>query len=73
MKRYIIDHFEGEKFAVCEDENLKLVDIERSKLPETAKEGDALVFENGKYRIDKKRTEEMKKEIEKLMDDVWED
>lgn len=73
MKRYIIDHFEGEKFAVCEDESLKLVDIERSKLPKSAKEGDALIYESGEYRIDKKRTEEMKKEIEKLMDDVWED
>ncbi|WP_046721435.1 DUF3006 domain-containing protein [Heyndrickxia coagulans] len=73
MKRYIIDHFEGEKFAVCEDESLKLVDIERSKLPKSAKEGDALIYENGEYRIDKKRTDEMKREIEKLMDDVWED
>ncbi|NCG67162.1 DUF3006 family protein [Bacillus coagulans] len=73
MKRYIIDHFEGEKFAVCEDESLKLVDIERSKLPKSAKEGDALIYENGEYRVDKKRTDEMKREIEKLMDDVWED
>ncbi|AJH78139.1 DUF3006 domain-containing protein [Heyndrickxia coagulans] len=73
MKRYIIDHFEGEKFAVCEDESLKLVDIERSKLPKSAKEGDALIYENGEYRIDKKRTDEMKREIEKMMDDVWED
>ncbi|MED4978126.1 DUF3006 domain-containing protein [Heyndrickxia faecalis] len=72
MKRYIIDHFE-EKFAVCEDENMKLVDIERSKLPISAKEGDALIYENGEYRVDKKRTDEMKREIEKLMDDVWED
>lgn len=73
MKRYIIDHFEGEEFAVCENESLKRVDIKRSELPKNAKEGDALIYENGKYKIDKKRTEEMKKEIEKLMDDVWED
>ncbi|MED0661402.1 DUF3006 domain-containing protein [Geobacillus thermodenitrificans] len=30
--KYIIDRFEG-KWTVCEDENCKMVDIEKSKLP----------------------------------------
>ena len=44
--RYIIDHFE-EKFAVCEDEKGNLVDIKKREIPETAQEGDVLIYKNG--------------------------
>ena len=61
--RYIIDHFE-EKFAVCEDEKGNLVDIKKSEIPETAQEGDVLIYKNGKYIVDKSETEKLRKEIE---------
>lgn len=70
--RYIIDHFE-ENFAVCEDESGELIDIERKKIPNKAQEGDVLLLKNGKYVLDKKQTEKMRKEIEDLMDELWED
>lgn len=70
--RYIIDHFE-EKFAVCEDEKGNLVDIKKSEISETAQEGDVLIYKNGKYIVDKSETEKLRKEIEDLMNEVWED
>ncbi|WP_020155819.1 DUF3006 domain-containing protein [Caldibacillus debilis] len=70
--KYIIDHFE-EKFAVCEDPEGRLVDIERSKIPKEAKEGDVLICKNGRFAVDKKQTEKLRREIERLMEEVWED
>ena len=44
--KYIIDRFEG-KWAVCEAEDGKMIDIEKSKLPKNARAGDVIVQENG--------------------------
>jgi hypothetical protein len=70
--KYIIDRFEGD-LAVCEAEDGKLVDIEKSKLPKNAEVGDVLVLENGKFRVDKKETEKRRKEIEDLMNELFDD
>lgn len=65
-----IDRFEGE-FAVCEKENRQMIDIEKSKLPVIAKEGDILNIENDIITIDIEATKERTKEIEKLTEDFW--
>jgi hypothetical protein len=65
-----IDRFEGE-FAVCEKENRQMIDIEKSKLPETAKEGDVLNIKNDIITIDFETTKKRKKEIEKLTENFW--
>jgi hypothetical protein len=70
--KYIIDRFEGD-LAVCEAEDGRMVDIEKSKLPKNAEVGDILVLENGKFRVDKKETEKRRKEIEDLMNEVFDD
>jgi hypothetical protein len=70
--KYIIDRFEDD-LAVCEDENGKMVDIEKSKLPKNAEVGDVIILENGHFRVDKEETDKRRKEIEELMNEVWED
>lgn len=70
--KYIIDHFE-EKLAVCEDGSGNLVDIERDKIPKKAQEGDVIILKNGKFVVDKNQTDKLRKEIEDLMNEVWED
>ena len=65
-----IDRFEGE-FAVCEKENRQMINIEKSKLPEMAKEGDILNIKNDIIAIDFEATKKRAKEIEKLTDDFW--
>jgi len=68
--KVIIDRFEG-IFAVCEKEDRKMLDIERDKVPSTAKEGDVLNITNDKITIDFQETEKRKKEIEELTKDLW--
>lgn len=68
----IIDRFEGE-LVVCEDETGTIVDIKKSELPKNADVGDVIIFEKNRFRIDKKETDLRRKEIEDLMNEVWED
>ena len=65
--RYIIDRFEGE-FAVCELEDMSMVNIPKKALPSDALEGDSILV-----TIDSAETEARKKKIGKLMDDLFVD
>lgn len=67
----IIDRFEDE-YAVCEDENKKILNINKSKIPKQAKEGDIIIYRNGTYILDKEKTLNRKKYIEELTKDLWE-
>ena len=67
----IIDRFEAE-YAVCEDENKKILNINKSKIPKQAKEGDIIIYRNGTYILDKEKTLNRKKYIEELTKDLWE-
>ncbi len=64
----IIDRFE-EEYAVCEKEDMEMVNI--IYLPKGVKEGDCMDLVNDKYIINNKETEKLKKEIEKLTDNMW--
>ncbi|MCQ1528419.1 DUF3006 domain-containing protein [Lutispora saccharofermentans] len=68
--RYIIDRFEGD-YAVCEDENKEVVNIERARIPAEAKEGDVLVIHEDKICLDIDETIKRKEHIQRLMDDLW--
>jgi Protein of unknown function (DUF3006) len=70
--KYIIDRFEGD-LAVCEAEDGKMVDIEKSKLPKNAEVGDVIILENGHFRVNKDETDRRRKEIEDLMNELFED
>ncbi|WP_242275105.1 DUF3006 domain-containing protein [Bacillus cereus group sp. BfR-BA-01445] len=65
MKRVIIDRFEGE-LAVIEVNNVTM-DVPKSKLPSTSKEGDVLIIEGDTYTIDKDETDKRRREIQDLM------
>ena len=69
--KVIIDRFEG-KFAVCEKEDRQMIDIEKSIIPISAKEGDVLNIDKDKITIDIETTEKRKTEIEELTKDLWE-
>lgn len=64
--KYTIDRFEGE-YAVIEDKNKKMFNISKEILPADAKEGDIITIE-----IDYDATNERKKRITKMMNDLWE-
>ncbi|HHT56831.1 DUF3006 domain-containing protein [Herbinix luporum] len=72
MKKYIVDRFEGE-YAVCEKEDLTLVNILRSKLPAETKEGDCLVEkDDGSFYIDIEATKDRKQQIRRKLDSLFE-
>lgn len=64
--KVIIDRFEG-NFAVVELPDMTFADMPISLVPKGTKEGDVLSI-----KIDKEETENRRKRIEKLMDDLWE-
>lgn len=68
--RYVIDRFEGD-YAVCEDENKEIINIERTKIPSEAKEGDVLVQIENEICLDIDETNRRKENIQRLMDDLW--
>lgn len=67
----IIDRFE-EGFAVVEIEGVTR-DYPKSMFPKKATVGDVVYIEGDKVTIDKKETDKLAKEIEELMNEVWED
>lgn len=69
--KVVIDRFEG-KFAVCEKEDRKMINILKDKVPSGAGEGTVLnLYDNGKIEIDIEETEKQAKKIEKLMKDLF--
>ena len=69
--RGIIDRFEGE-LVVVEIEG-ETRDFPKSLFPTEAKPGDVVAIFDNEVIIQKGETEDMQKEIEQLMEDVWED
>ncbi|MGG1400187.1 DUF3006 domain-containing protein [Bacillus salipaludis] len=67
----IIDRFE-EKFAVVEIEG-KTKDFPKSIFPKSASVGDVVEINGDTVKVLKEETEKLRREIEELMDDVWED
>ncbi|MGG3624543.1 DUF3006 domain-containing protein [Bacillus gobiensis] len=67
----IIDRFEGE-IAVVEIEGVTK-DFDMAIFPKEATVGDVVEIEDNKVRVLKNETEKLRKEVEDLMNDVWED
>lgn len=67
----IIDRFE-EQIAVVEIEGTTY-NFDKSLFPKTAEPGDFVEIKGTQITILKEETEKRRKEIEKLMDELWED
>lgn len=70
MKGFI-DRFEGD-FAIVEDKNREMHNIEITKLPQGIMEGDFVFEENGVFLVDEAESKSRKKKIDELMDDLFE-
>lgn len=68
---YIIDRFENNK-AVLEEDEGKFTEVDKSLLPQNAKEGDCVVFRDGKYTLDEEKTAGLKEDIASLMEELFE-
>jgi hydrogenase maturation factor len=67
----IVDRFEGE-FVVIEIDGVTK-DIPRADVDENVKVGDSVNLVDGKWIADEDETKNRSKEINKLMNNVWED
>ncbi|MFJ7747726.1 DUF3006 domain-containing protein [Peribacillus sp. NPDC097295] len=72
MVQGIIDRFEG-KIAVVEIDGGDMKDFPKSSLPKGAKVGDMLIIDGDKITVSKEGTKQLKKEIDDLMDELFED
>ncbi|GGB42944.1 DUF3006 domain-containing protein [Fictibacillus barbaricus] len=71
MIKGIIDRFEGEYVVVEIDGKTK--DFLKVYFPKEAKPGDVVYIKGTNIRIEKHETKKLEDEIQKLMDEVWED
>ena len=55
--KYIVDRIE-DNYAVCENEDKKIINIELEKLPFPIHEGSMIYEKNGKFFQDRKKEEE---------------
>ena len=68
----IVDRLE-EEYIVCEDENKNIVNILKDEVEDEVREGDILIFVDGKYIVNKEKTKDRKEYIENLIEDLWEE
>ena len=68
----IVDRLE-EEYIVCEDENRNIVNILKDEVEDEVKEGDILIFVDGKYIVNKEKTKDRKEYIQDLIKDLWEE
>ncbi|TCO77446.1 DUF3006 domain-containing protein [Marinisporobacter balticus] len=67
----VIDRFEG-SFAICQKDDGEMINIEKSRIPFYAKEGDVLSLSKDKVIIDQDETGRRKTKIEGITKDLWE-
>lgn len=63
--RFTVDRIEG-SFAVCEDSDGVMKNIDLTKLPINVKSGDILFFNDSRFSIDRTATSERRAEIAAL-------
>ena len=61
----IIDRFENNKAVIETDGGM--IEIERSQLPENAREGDVIIENNGAWSVDVPETEKRRSDMRELM------
>lgn len=71
MKYYCIDRIEG-NFAVCENEDGRMVNFPLSLLPDGAKEGQWFSRDaQGRFALEEERTRAEKKKVRSLLDKLF--
>ena len=69
-REYTIDRIE-EGIAICEGNNTENIKINLSQIPNDAKEGDILIYEDDKYYIDENKTKQRLDEMRSLLNNLY--
>ena len=71
IKEYTVDRFE-EDMAVCEDRETKeIINIKITELPKEIKEGNIIIYKDGKFSCNNEKEQEVEKRIKEKMDNLW--
>ena len=71
MRKLIIDRFEG-TYAICEDQEKKMVAISLNELPQGAKPGDVLQISGaGELSVDQEETQRRRKKMAGLQSKLF--
>ena len=72
IEEFTVDRFE-ENYVVLENRKTnEIINVNKNELPEDIEEGDILDRINGKYIIDRAKTEEVSNRINDKMNNLWE-
>lgn len=72
IEEFTVDRFE-ENYVVLENRNTnEIINVNKNELPEGIDEGDILDKINGKYILDRNKTEEVSNRISDKMNNLWE-
>lgn len=71
-EKYIIDRVE-DSYAIVEKYNGEMCKISIDNIKGDFKEGDILISRNEYFEIDESLTLNRKKQIDKIMEDMWEE
>ena len=70
MKHFSVDRFEDD-VAVLVDDNGNTTDVNKTVLPDNAKQGSILRFEDGKYELDPQEEDSRRKRIASLQNKLF--
>lgn len=71
MRKYILDRLEG-NYAILENEDGSMIEINIDDIKGQFKEGDILIKEDKKFIVNKNLGEERREKIKKMMNNIWE-
>lgn len=71
-REYIVDRIEN-YYVILETESNDLINIEKSDIIGSVKEGDILIKKDGLYFIDYEATNLRREKINKMMKGLWEE
>ncbi len=72
IEEFTVDRFE-ENYVVLENRKTnEFINVDKSNLPDGINEGDILNRINGKYTVDRDKTEEVSNRISDKMNNLWE-
>lgn len=72
IEKFTVDRIEDDKVVLENRETKEIVNVNISKIPQNINEGDILNKINGKYMLDKEKTEEVSNRIKNKMNNLWE-
>lgn len=73
MRKGVIDQIEGNQAVIEWLDNGERMDLPCRELPEKAQVGDVLFWDGTTWKVDQEETAQRKREIGRLMEELWED